>query len=163
MKTALYVATVARCYRKAIDDCCSSYEKYRQNLKWYKSEIGKCTYRQYTTGFYFGKPDENTQIYDNSTYVTEAVFLGVIDEVTPDGRIRIVQKNKFCVGDEIEVMKPDGENIKVTVTAIESEDGVPQQSAPHACQVLYVTLDDASGKASWEAGQLLRMKPADSE
>ena len=55
MKTALYVATVARTYRKAIDDCKESVEKYRANMDYYKEEIAKCTYRQFTTGFYFGK------------------------------------------------------------------------------------------------------------
>ena len=69
MKTALYVATVARTYRKAIDDYFASEEKYRENLEWYRREIAKCTYRSFTTGFYFGKPDENTQIYDNNTYL----------------------------------------------------------------------------------------------
>lgn len=53
MKTALYVATVARTYRKAIDDCKESVEKYRANMDYYKEEIAKCTYRQFTTGFYF--------------------------------------------------------------------------------------------------------------
>ena len=56
MKTALYVATVARTYRKAIDDFKKDPELYRQNMEWYKEEIGKCTYREFTTGFYFGKP-----------------------------------------------------------------------------------------------------------
>ena len=159
MKTALYVATVARTYRRAIDDYCMSPELYRQNLPWYRSEIGKCTYRQFTTGFYFGKPDENTQIYDNSTYVVESVFLGIIEEVTGSGKIRLTQKNKFCVGDAIEVMKPDGENIKVIVRKIESEDGVSQESAPHACQVIYVTLEDTDAKDDvhrWCVGDLLR-------
>ncbi len=159
MKTALYVATVTRCYRKAIDEYLSSAETYQNGLEWYRSEIGKCTYRQFTTGFYFGKPDENAQIYDNSTYVVESVYLGRIDEVTGDGRIRIVQKNKFCVGDEIEVMKPQGENISVRVVKIESEDGVSQQSAPHACQVIYVTLDRCEGETDdgiWSRGDLLR-------
>ena len=159
MKTALYVATVTRCYRRAIDEYLTSAEMYRNGLEWYRSEIGKCTYRQFTTGFYFGKPDENAQIYDNSTYVVESVYLGRIDEVTGDGRIRIVQKNKFCVGDEIEVMKPQGENISVRVVKIESEDGVSQQSAPHACQVIYVTLDRCEGETDdgiWSRGDLLR-------
>ena len=160
MKTALYVATVARTYRRAIDDYFESPDLYRQNLKWYAEEIGKCTYRQFTTGFYFGKPDENAQIYDNSTYVVESVFLGTIDEVMPDKKIRLVQKNKFCVGDVIEIMKPDGENIEAAVTAIESEDGVSQQSAPHACQVIYVTLErtgTAKKTAGWSRGDLLRI------
>ena len=67
MKTALYVACVARTYRKAIDDYFESEEKYRSNIEWYISEISKCTYRQFTTGFYFSKPSEETQIYDNNT------------------------------------------------------------------------------------------------
>ena len=163
MKTALYVATVARTYRRAIDDWFESPDLYRQNLPWYKSEIAKCTYRQFTTGFYFGKPDENTQIYDNSTYVVESVYLGTIEEVLPDGRVRLTQKNKFSVGDTIEVMKPDGANIPVRVMKIESEDGVSQESAPHACQVIYVTLEATDPKAQdglCESGDILRADAA---
>lgn len=159
MKTALYVATVARTYRRAIDDYCTSPDLYRQNLPWYREEIGKCTYRQFTTGFYFGKPDENTQIYDNSTYVVESVYLGTIEEVTTDGRIKLTQKNKFSVGDTIEVMKPDGANVPVRVAKIESEDGVSQDSAPHACQVIFVTLeciDPQIPDRVWESGDIIR-------
>ena len=76
MKTALYIATVARTYRKAIDDYFASEASYRANMDWYRAEIAKCTYRQFTTGFYFGKPGEEAQIYDNSTYVNEYIFLG---------------------------------------------------------------------------------------
>ena len=106
MKTALYVATVARTYRKAIDDYLESEEKYKANLPYYKEEIGKCTYRQFTTGFYFGKPDENTQIYDNNTYVNEYIYLGIVEEVK-DNLCRIEQRNKFCVGDTIEIYVKD--------------------------------------------------------
>lgn len=141
MKTALYVATVARTYRKAIDDLLESEEKYRENMDWYRHEIAQCTYRQFTTGFYFGKPDENTQIYDNSTYVRESVYLGMADAVYDDGSIAIEQKNKFCTGDEIEVMKPDGQDIKVKVTGIRDEEGAEMESAPHARQKLKVFLE----------------------
>lgn len=155
MKTALYVATVARTYRHAIDDYAASPERYAQNLEWYKKEIGKCTYRQFTTGFYFGKPDENMQIYDNSTYVVESVFLGIVEEVTVDGKIRLTQKNKFCVGDTVEIMKSSGEDIRARVAKIESEDGVSQQSAPHACQVIFVTFDGVSSRVL-NVGDVLR-------
>ena len=74
MKAALYVATVARTYRRAIDDYLESEDKYRNNMEWYKQEIGKCTYRRFTTGFYFGKPGTESQIYDSSTYQSEAVY-----------------------------------------------------------------------------------------
>ena len=68
MKTALYVATVARTYRKAIDDYKESPELYKKNLPWYLDQISNCTYRQFTTGFFFGKPSDEAQIYDNNTY-----------------------------------------------------------------------------------------------
>ena len=76
MKTALYVAAVTRTYRKAIDDYFESEEKYRANMDYYREEIAACTYRQFTTGFYFRKPDEETQIYDNNTYINNYI-LGV--------------------------------------------------------------------------------------
>ena len=53
MKTALYVATVARTYRKAIDDYLESLEKYQENMPWYLEQIKSCTYRQFTTGFFY--------------------------------------------------------------------------------------------------------------
>ena len=139
MKTALYVATVARTYRMAIDDCLKSEELYRSRIDFYKSEIAKCTYRQYTTGFFFGKPDENTQIYDSNTYVKEYTYLGIVSEVK-DGLCRIEQRNKFSVGESMEIMKPSGENIQVMVEAIYTEDGESRDSAPHPKEVLYVKL-----------------------
>ena len=166
MKTALYVATVARTYRKAIDDYLESPEKYRANMEWYQSEISKCTYRMFTTGFYFGKPDENTQIYDNNTYVNEYIYLGIVNEVSKEelpaniklpletvSVARIEQRNKFCTGDVIEVMKPDGRNEEVKVLAIYDEKGEEVESAPHPKQVLYVAL---SNKA--DTYDLLRVK-----
>ena len=140
MKTALYVATVARTYRKAIDDYLESEEKYLANMDWYNSEISKCTYRQFTTGFYFGKPDENTQIYDNNTYINEFIYLGWVEEVTEQGKVLFEQKNKFCVGDEIEIMKPDGTNVSAKVLALETEEGFSVDSCPHSRQRLYATL-----------------------
>ena len=140
MKTALYVATVARTYRKAIDDYLESPEKYQQNLEWYKSEIAKCTYRQFTTGFFFGKPDENTQIYDSNTYCKEYTYLGIVGEQNEKGFHEIEQRNKFSVGEQIEVMKPDGTNLEVTVLNIEDEKGNAMESAPHPKQKLYINL-----------------------
>jgi len=142
MKTALYVATVARTYRKALDDFAESEEKYRANMDWYRSEISKCTYRQFTTGFYFGKPDENTQIYDNNTYVNEYIYLGIVGATDDRGFVRIEQRNKFCKGDVIEIMKPDGRNIPVTVNAIYDDEGNEVESAPHPQQVLWLDLSE---------------------
>ena len=140
MKTALYVATVARTYRKAIDDYKESLELYKKNLPWYLDQISNCTYRQFTTGFFFGKPSDEAQIYDNNTYLKEYTYLGIVGEQNEEGLYRIEQRNKFSVGEEIEIMKPDGENLTVTVKRIVDEDGADMESAPHPKQVLYIDL-----------------------
>ena len=141
MKTALYVAAVARTYRKAIDDYMESEEIYRANMDWYRQEIAKCTYRQFTTGFYFGRTDENSQIYD-ITYVNEYIFLGIVQDLDQEGRAKIQQKNKFCVGDGIEIMKPDGRNVKVQVLSLTTEEGEQVDSAPHSRQILFVQMTE---------------------
>ncbi|MEY8283026.1 U32 family peptidase [Lachnospiraceae bacterium 50-23] len=139
MKTALYVATVARTYRLAIDDCLKDPKLYEEHMPWYLDQISNCTYRQFTTGFYFGKPSEETQIYDNNTYVKEYTYLGIVGRER-DGMYRIEQRNKFSVGETVEIMKPDGRNVEAVVRRIVDEDGVEQESAPHPKQVLYVDL-----------------------
>ena len=140
MKTALYVATVARTYRRAIDDYKQSPELYREHMAWYQEQISNCTYRQFTTGFFFGKPSDEAQIYDNNTYVKEYTYLGIVGERNEEGLYRIEQRNKFSVGESIEVMKPDGANITVTVQRIVDEEGHDMESAPHPKQVLYIDL-----------------------
>ena len=140
MKTALYVATVARTYRRAIDDYKQSPELYREHIAWYQEQISNCTYRQFTTGFFFGKPSDEAQIYDNNTYVKEYTYLGIVGEQNEEGLYRVEQRNKFSVGESIEVMKPDGANITVTVQRIVDEEGNDMESAPHPKQVLYIDL-----------------------
>ena len=140
MKTALYVATVARTYRKALDDYAESPEKYEANMPWYLDQISNCTYRQFTTGFFYGKPTEETQIYDSNTYVKEYTYLGIVGERNEKGWYKTEQRNKFSVGEMIEVMKPDGRNVEVTVKAIYDEDGNSMESCPHPKQTLYIDL-----------------------
>lgn len=140
MKTALYVATVARTYRRAIDDYLQSPGLYQKNMPWYLDQISNCTYRQFTTGFFFGKPSEEAQIYDSNTYVKEYTYLGIVGEPDEQGLYEIEQRNKFSVGETIEVMKPDGSNVEVTVQRIVNEDGEDQTSAPHPKQKLWIDL-----------------------
>ena len=141
MKTALYVATVARTYRKAIDDYLESPKLYQEHMPWYQEQISNCTYRQFTTGFFYGKPGAETQIYDSNTYLKEYTYLGIAGEITPQGMCRIEQRNKFSVGETIEIMKPDGRNPEVKVKRIVNEEGMEQESAPHSKQVLYIELE----------------------
>ncbi|MCD8365175.1 MAG: U32 family peptidase [Clostridiales bacterium] len=140
MKTALYVAAVARTYRKAIDDYFADPARYEANMDWYREQITSCTYRRFTTGFFFGKPNEEAQIYDSNTYVKNYTYLGVVGVKTAEGLYRIEQKNKFSVGETIEIMKPSGDNVEVRVNRIVNEDGEEMESAPHPKQILYIDL-----------------------
>ncbi len=153
MKTALYVATVARTYRRAIDDFFEDPEKYEKNQDWYAEEIAKCTYREYTTGFFYQKPDQNTQIYDNNTYIRNYIYLGIAGAPDERGYVPLYQRNKFSVGDKIESMAPKGENIPLEVLGIWDEEGNAMESAPHPRQKLWVHFSALPGK-----GDVLRME-----
>ena len=154
MKTALYVATVARTYRKAIDDYLESPEAYRGQYGVVQGRDRQVHLPGVYDGLLLRKAHgARSQIYDNSTYVKNYIYLGTVEE--KDGRsfAKIEQKNKFSVGETIEIMKPDGRNIEVQVRGIFSEDGEPRESAPHPKEILYV---DLSGEA--DVYDILRKK-----
>lgn len=153
MKTALYVATVARTYRKAIDDFIESPALYEKNLEYYKSEIGKCTYRQFTTGFYYGKTDSDSQVYDNNEYVKDYIYVGRVESVDDKGFAHFIQRNKFCVGDQVEGMLFDGSNLTLTVKGIYNEKGESVDSAPHPKESLTVDFGE-----SLEPGMIIRYR-----
>ena len=138
MKNALYAATVARAYRRAIDDWAASPELYKDSRAQYLEEVGKCSNRGFTTGFYFGRPDESGQVYQAGKGMGEYIYLGTIQK--EDGRDSFIQKNKFCVGDEIEVIRPDGDDQTVTVRALYNENMEAVDSVPHASSKCYVDL-----------------------
>lgn len=152
MKTALYVAVVARTYRQAVDDYFEDPDKYKERLPYYREEIAKCTYRQFTTGFFFGPTDHETQIYDNNTYVRGYTYLGRVDEVTEDGLAVFDQKNKFSARDEIELMMPEGENITALVEHMYNEYG-EVDSCPHPGERIRIRLSEPV-----RAGVILRQE-----
>lgn len=137
MKTALYVATVARTYRKAIDEYFEDPKQYEANKPFYMEEIKKGVNRQFTTGFFFGKPTKEDQIYDRNTYEKAYTYLGTISG-EKNGLYELEQKNKFCIGDLVEIIKPDGETIHTTVKQITDEEGKDMDSCPHPQQLIYV-------------------------
>ena len=203
MKTNLYVAVATRTYREAIDDYLENPKLYYSKLDHYKKEIADCTMRQFSTGFYFGKPDKEGQIYDSNTYFQNAVYLGKIEDIKgengikdkdgikgkdwikdenlnkevdvntqinavdeieiSDGRekidskviVTIHQKNKFCKGDEVELMLLNGENLACRIDKIQDEDGNEMESAPHPKQKLYVTLEKM-GMGNITTGMIIR-------
>ena len=138
MKNALYVATVARVYRQAIDDYFEDPAIYEAHKADYMAEINKSSNRTFCTGFYFGKPGPESQIYDSNVTLTECIYLGTI--FREDGKAAFIQKNKFSVGEEIEVLRPGCEPIKAQVLGLVNESGESVESAPHASEKLYVDL-----------------------
>ena len=169
MKTALYVATVARAYRNAIDTYYENPEEYRKNISMYFEEIGKCTNRMFTTGFYFGKPTAESMVYGESTYVKDYVYLGTVLGVSEANageygdagkayRCELIQKNKFCTGDTIEILSPGSLDIKkCNVLKITDEQGNDMPSCPHASQKIFVYIDKEI-----EPGDLFRRGPEES-
>lgn len=145
MKTQLYVATVARTYRRALDELKESEALYRSHLPLYEAEVRRCTHRAFTTGFYFGKPDSDAQIYDSSTYVHGSVYLGMAEQVFPENYCLIEQKNKFSVGDEVELIKPDFRSLPARVLGMRDyESGEELSSCPHPKQKLLIKLDQTA-------------------
>ena len=155
MKTALYVAAVTRTYRRAIDDYRKDPALYKENLPWYREEIAKCTYRQFTTGFYYGPTDESSQIYDANTYIKEYTYIGIVQKTDAGNWSMIYQRNKFSEGEKIEVMIPGGENLILTVLAMADQDRNPIVSAPHPKLPVWIQFD-----RPLQEGWLLRRREA---
>lgn len=139
MKTALYVATIARTYRKAIDDYYNDPTLYEKNKPLYLEEVSKGVNRQFTTGFFFGKPTHKDQIYDRNTYDRAYTYLGTIIGER-EGLFNLEQKNKFFVGEEIEVIRPNGDTLEAVVKRITDEEGNDMDSCPHPLQSIYIDL-----------------------
>ncbi len=137
MKTALYVATVARTYRRAMDDFFADPQLYENNKPYYREEIKKGVNRQFTTGFFFQKPTHEDQIYDHNTYEKAYTYLGTISGER-DGLYELEQKNKFSVGESIEIIKPNGDTIEALVRSIQNSQGEAMESCPHPQQIIYV-------------------------
>ncbi|MBR0105641.1 MAG: U32 family peptidase C-terminal domain-containing protein, partial [Lachnospiraceae bacterium] len=135
MKNALYVAGVARAYRRALDDLARSRETYEANVPSYLAEIRQGGAREFCTGFFFGQPDASAQDYEGGQAEQTARYLGLIER-DAEGRCFFRQKNKFSVGDEIVVMRPDGGDVRVKVRGLRDAGGRPVQSCPHPGQVI---------------------------
>ncbi len=142
MKPALYVAVISSVYREAIDDFFKDPALYESKREKYKRDISMCSHRPFDTGFYFGRPNENGQLYDESTYNRDAVYLGTVRETAGENTGIILQKNKFFVGEEIERMRPFCEPVKVKVLKMTDENGKEMESCPHPEQRLTVMFSE---------------------
>lgn len=139
MKTPFYVGTVIKAYRQAIDDYFENPDLYEKNIPYYLENVSKASHREYTTAFYYGHPDGNQQIYTNNSYIRPYDFIGMVQtDRDADGYAWIEQRNKFSVGEEIEVMPAKGQSFSMYVTEIWNEAGEKVETAPHPQEKLRV-------------------------
>ncbi len=140
MKSVNYVAGVVKAYRAAIDAYQGDPENYRFNPDWLE-EIGKVSHRDYITGFLFGRPGPVGQHYTREIYRRSHTFAGIVRGYEHDSGMAVVeQRNRFAVGDEVEIMVPQGESFKKMITAIFNEEGAPVEAAPHPQQIVRIPL-----------------------
>ena len=158
MKTPFYVGTVVKAYRQAIDDYFADPKLYEERLPYYLAEVSKASHRDYTTAFYYGKPDGNQQVYTNNSYIREYDFIGMVQEDWNEetGFAWVEQRNKFSVGEEIEVMPAQGDSYAMKVTEIRNQNGETVASAPHPQELLQVKFEKPVKKFD-----MLRKRPSD--
>lgn len=141
VKNELYVATVVKAYRQAIDTYFENPENYTPD-KEILNELEKVSHREYTSGFYFGKPTEEQQLYTSNTYIQEYGIVGVVRSWDKESKTAVIeQRNKFEQGDTLEVLTPVGENFTITASDMKDEKGEPIASAPHAQMIVTLHSD----------------------
>ncbi len=141
VKSEYYVATIVQAYRNAIDAYISDPGNYVYDEKLYE-EICKVSHREYYTGFFFGIPPEGAQIYGSSSYIRDYDIVGIVEEYDEKtGIARVSQRNRFFVGDEVEVIQPMRPYFTQTVGEMTDENGLPIEAARHAAMTLYMKMD----------------------
>lgn len=123
MKSAYYVATVVNAYRMALDML------PKRPTKELCQELLKASHRRYTTGFYFN--EENRQYQEDSMPVQDSDFVAVVTKDCETGEVQVEMRNKFSVGDELEVLSPDKKtfNKKIKIEKIVNSLGEEIESA----------------------------------
>ncbi|GFI60966.1 putative protease YdcP [Clostridiales bacterium] len=138
MKTAYYVGAIVKAYRQAIDDYFNAPEYYESRVDYYISEAAKVSHRDFTTGFFYGRPGHDDQVYTSNTYIRDYDFVGmVVEDLDKNtGCATVMQRNKFEVGDRIEVLPIEGDSAEMIVEQMWDENGISVVSAPHPEQIL---------------------------
>jgi len=142
VKTEFYVASVVAAYREAIDDCCDDILKYSENLDKYYEEVCKVSHREYYNGFYFGYPQEG-QNYRESSYIRDYELIAVVNGYDANTkRIKVNQRNKFSVGETVEILSPGKPFSTFTIGKMYDANGNFILSAPHAEMDVEIEYDD---------------------
>ena len=153
MKSMYYVATVVSAYRAAIDAYLADPDGYSFDPAWY-DELCKASHREFTHGFYYNKPTDKDQNYLTSDYVRDYSFVGLVRETDGDtGLTTVEQRNKFSVGDTVEIFGPHTSFWEEKITEMYDEEGEAVESAPHPQQILRIRF-----RRTPEEGFIIRKK-----
>lgn len=141
MKSVNYVAGVVQAYRLAIDAYVRDPQNYQFNPDWL-DKISQVSHRDYTTGFLFGRPGPAGQHYKGEIYRRSHVFVGLVRDYEHEkGQAVVEQRNRFAVGDQVEIILPQGEGFRQKITGIIDQGGAHVQAAPHPQQIVRVPLE----------------------
>lgn len=141
MKSSYYVATVVKAYREAIDAYYSDPDGYSFDTRWF-DEISKASHREYTTGFYLGKPSGEDQMYHSGSYIREYDFIGMVVSYDKNTGIATVeQRNRMYTGEEIEVVKPEGPFFTQKIRSMKNIDGMEIDVAPHPQMTVFMPMN----------------------
>ena len=152
MKSPYYVATVTNAYRRALDELERDGENYTTN-ETLEKELLKASHRKYTTGFNFkDKFAEESECIESSYPVQTHEFMAIVLEDEKDGFVKVEQRNRFAIGDKLEILSP-GEHFNKTLEIEEMKDldGAAVYDAKDVQQVLYIKTP-----YSLKAGDILR-------
>jgi len=145
VKNELYVATVVNAYRMAID----VYYESKDNFKidpYILEELEKVSHREYTTGFYYNKPDENNQLYTSNTYIQDYTIAAVILSYDPETKIAVCeQRNRFFKGEELEVLSPGKQSFAFIPEYIKDENDEEIDVAPHPQMIVKMKIENPVG------------------
>ncbi len=125
MKSAYYAAAVTNAYRHAIDYA----QKGEALPQVWIDELNKVSHRPYCTGFYYGDPGQH---FAEASYFSDAYVCAVVESCAEDGLAELTQRNRFCIGDTVELLTNEGEPIPFTVTELWDENGEAIAATPHA-------------------------------
>ena len=149
MKTAFYVSHAVTCYRQALDLLLHEGEdEYRSALPRLMNELDKASHRPWNTGFYFGRPQPS----GGAGNVTQSMEY-TADVVSWDGKsLLICVKNRFYVGDELEILQPDGFRKLKIHSIIDAVTGENLQTVSVAGQMVYVLCPFPAGPGDYVRG-----------
>ena len=147
MKSVHYAASVTKAYRAAIDSYVKDPQNFAVRQEW-REELAKVSHRPYTTGFAFGRPTAEDQVYGTSSYEQNSDFVGLVrgyDAMT--GYALVEQRNNMKCGQELEIFPPQGKGWRQELRDMLDEDGEPITVAPHPQQLVHIRMARTAGGA----------------